>query len=276
MKSTQANRVTHLGATNTSLTYLIVQHLSTVGYPVGPYEIASSLGLNPSSVRSRLSKMLSKGQVSKPHYGKYQLTPTYGLGLSRGVPRFQNVLVVCEGVVGVVSDRVVLVDDDLCRVSVVFGGKRGRVSYRVGAPCGIDMVGLSVIHGMVEGEARGRGLVLGDWIVKNIEQLEDYSGFRLEGLEAVTYDNLHGEMVKYYNKPGIRREARSSQPIPLHAFRRVFEEGLDVATVHRRLNALEHKFVSLEASMKGGIRIVFGAVVKVLDELRNISGSVSS
>ena len=38
---------------------------------------------------------------------------------------------------------------------------------------------------------------------QNIEFLEDFRGFRVEGLQGVTFWNVLGELEKYYNKPGI-------------------------------------------------------------------------
>ena len=120
------------------LAYLVTQYLSTVGYPVTPKEIASFHNLNPGSVRSCLSKMYSKGLISRPSHGKYECDPTYPLGTHRGGLRAQNLLVVAEGVPVKESDQVRIEFSGYVSLTVTFGVKRGRISYLVGVPLGLE------------------------------------------------------------------------------------------------------------------------------------------
>lgn len=256
-------RVTHLLPAKQGMAYLVHQYISTIGYPVRPLEISQKLNLNPDSVRSLLSKMVSKGLLSRPSYGFYALSPTHGLGVSRGGVRVQNLVVVAEGVPVLVSDGVVVGIRDLVSVRVSFGVKRGRVSYHVGVPLGLDLVGLVLIHHVVLGEVSARGYCVPDeaWMVRNVEFLTDYGGFRLEGFEGCTFWGMVGELEKYYNRTGVRREVRASPVgVRLGELRALLEGGVDAAQVHRRLNLLEEELREVKGSVKGLARMTFRGV----------------
>lgn len=242
------------------LTYLITQHLSTIDYPVTPYEIASSLNLNHGSVRSRLSKMVGKGIISRPRRGFYRLNIGHGLMLSSGVvggPRVQNLWVVAGGVGVLASDEVVL-DAGVCRVTIVFGLQRGKISYRVAVPLGLDLIGLGLVHWIVVREVEGRGYVVPEdgWMVKNVEFLNDYNGFKLEGFESCTFSGMFGELEKYYNRSGVRREVRAApRGVRLSELRSLLGGGVDSSQMHRRLNDLEEGMRVLTEAVKGSNRL---------------------
>ena len=249
----------------------ILMHLSSVDYEQSPLEIASFLNLNRGSVRSILSRMSGKGQIHRSRHGKYSLEPMHGVGL-RLKPRVQNLVVVACGVVGVVSDVVVL-ESSLCRVTLTFGGKRGKVSYHVGVGLGLDAVGLDVVHGMVVRECEGRGYVIpaSSWEVRNLEILTDYDGFRLEGLNVCTFSGVLGELEKYYNRPGVRREVRvSPRGVGLRDLRSLLDGGMDVAGVHRRLNLIEDEMRDVKDAVKGYNRVAHRLTQAILDKFTGV------
>ena len=249
------------------LAYLILQHLSIVGRCTGPKEIANSIDRNPGSVRSRLSKMVSQGLVSKPYYGKYELTSTHGLQVSRGGLRVQNLVVVASGVPvrqpsaarrrelkrGEASYEVD-VDLELLTIHITFGAFRGRISYRVGVPLGLDPVGLELVHRIVHDLVAAEGYTVPEeaWIVENVEFLEDFRGFRLEGMKSVTFWNMLGEMVKYYSRPALRREVRlpSTRGVHIAEIRTLWNEGVDAAQVHRRMDRVERELEGVKVAQK--------------------------
>lgn len=241
--------------------YRILQFLSGVGYPVGAYEIAQNLGISSGSVRARLSELQDKGLISRLCYGKYLITPTYGVGVHPGSQRVQNLLVVAAGVPVRESDQVSLAFWDLVSLTVTFGVKRGKISYRVGAPVGLDPSSLALVHHIVLREVEARGYRVGPeaWAVRNVEFLSDYSGFRLEGLESVTILGLVGELEKYYNKPRVRHEKRASprSGVGLQALRALMSEGADVGGLHRRLERVENELRKNTEANKGLTRQVY-------------------
>jgi len=205
-----------------------------------------------------MSKMHARGLITRPSYGRYELVPTYTLGVSRGGLRAQNLLVVAEGVPVRESDEVYVELPGFLSLTVTFGVKRGRISYMVGVPLGLCPVGLVLVHHIVGGEVRARGYTVPEdaWVVRRVEIMEDFRGFRLEGMEAVTFENCVGELVKYYNKSGLRREAKSgSMGIHLSQFRSLLDEGVDSSLLHRRMDQIEREMRKVLEATKGSTRV---------------------
>ena len=105
-------------SSGTIASYVILQVLSVQDRSVSSSEIAQKTGLNPSSVRARLSELRKKGLVHRDYPGAYSIEPTYGVGiLGRVPPRVQNLRVTARGVkVRVHDDAVVKVGDLVVRV----------------------------------------------------------------------------------------------------------------------------------------------------------------
>lgn len=252
------------------LSYFILQYISSKGYPISPSEIAGKFNLNPASVRSRMSRMVKKGLLSRPSYGLYELTCRDDLQESRGGLRAQNLVVVAEGIPvkpctrklrrGEASEEFQR-DFNLLSLRITFGAFRGKITYRVGVPLGLCPVGLELVHYLVVREVEVRGYKVPEeaWIVENIEFLEDFRGFRVEGLQGVTFWNVLGEMEKYYNRPGIRREVRlsSTRGVGLNVIQGLIRDGVDVSLFHDRVDRLEREMENLIAAQKGSNRIAF-------------------
>ena len=126
-----------------------------------------------------------------------------------GRPRVQNLRVSARGV-GVRSHAEVLHAVGDLRLRLVFGVKRGIVSYSVAAPLGLDLYSLLLVHFIAEREAAARGFTGLDWRAVSFEFLTDFGGLRLEGVQIATFEGLTGYLEKFYNRPGVRREARGS------------------------------------------------------------------
>lgn len=93
-------------------------------------------------------------------------------------------------------------------------------------------------------------------MVVNIEVLQDFRGFKLEGMQSATFEDVMGELVKYYNKPGLRREAKTPTNVALMTLRSLIEEGIDSALIHRRMAQISMKVNGLTRAVKGGNRVV--------------------
>lgn len=243
---------------NAPLAYLILQYISTRGYSVTAREIASVHDLNPGSVRACLSKMYSKGLISRPSHGKYECVPGYPLGSHRGGLRAQNLQVAAEGV-PVREHEVVRIEfSGYVSLTVTFGKKRGRITYLVGVPLGLCPVGMVLVHGIVTREVKARGYLVPSeaWVVKRVEILEDFRGFKLDGMQSVTFENCLGELVKYYNRAGLRRESKSGRMgIQLRQFRALLDEGVDSSLLHRRMDQIEREMRNVLEATKGSNRI---------------------
>lgn len=187
---------------------------------------------------------------------------------SRGGLRAQNLVVVAEGIPVKPSSRKLSRgeaseefqrDFNLLSLRITFGAFRDKITYRVGVPLGLCPVGLELVHHMVVREVEAWGYKVPEeaWIVENIEFLEDFRGFRVEGLQGVTFWNILGEMEKYYNRPGIRREVRlsSTRGVGLNVIQGLIQDGVDVSLIHDRMDRLEREIENLTATQKGSNRI---------------------
>lgn len=197
----------------------IITFLEVTDRPISPKEIAKETRINPNSVRSVLSKLLSRGEIIKDFYGHYSISPTHGMG--EFLPRVQNLFVVSEDfdrydrIPRGMRDVLIPLEDE-AQIRLLFGSKRNKVSWSVKAPKGLDLYGLQLCRRVVDDAVRTRGFKNVNWMVKNFELLQDMENIRLEGLKSVTIDGLTGVLEKYYNKgAGFRREVRASIPTPV-------------------------------------------------------------
>lgn len=234
--------------------YRIMQYLSMIDRPQSPAEIASFLKIKPSVVRARLSDLRKRALVSRPYHGAYLCDPTYGVGRHR--PRVQNLRVSARGVRVRVHAEVVHVVGDL-RLRMVFGTKRGIVSYSVAAPVGLDMYGVRLIHFIAVGEAEARGYVDLNWEFTVSEFLTDHGGLRLEGLQCVTLDDLCGQLEKYYYRPGLRREVRAtSRRMSMTELSTLLDGGMSRFQVVSGLQDIKEALGELTTAQKWGNKLL--------------------
>jgi len=216
-----------------------------------PKEIASFTKTNYNTVRRVLTSLVRDGLVVREFRGHYRLKPIHGLG---SAPRVQNLFVVAEGV-GVRRSEVFVWEfggvEGGFRVRVLFGVKRGRVSWSVRAPLGLDLYGLRLVRRVVELECEKRGYRDLKWMVRNYELLWDERGIRFEGVKAVTLEDLDGTMEKYYNKHyGVRREVRSSRPTRIEDLVALVQGGLPTYQVVQGVGVLEKRIDELTRAIK--------------------------
>jgi len=222
---------------------------------VQPWEVAEGLGLNPRSVRARLSELRRRGRVVRPFHGFYLIDEVDGGVL----PRVQNLVVVGDVVCGCVveHERVERVWGGL-RVFVEFGVRFNRVSWVLACGGGVDLVGLRLCRAFVEALVECRGLVVGVWFVHNVEQLRDFMGVRLDGLSCLTLDALDSFLEKVYERDcGVRREVRSSRVRGLDELVGLLQGDVPEYMVVRGLHLLQEDV----AGMRGGLDRVVDHVV---------------
>jgi len=242
----------------TSMTRKILHYLEVIDRPQTPREIAQNLKLNPNTVRARLSELRKTGKVLKEFEHHYVITPTYGVG-GKSPPRVQNLRVSVRGVPVTRSETVVrdltgpgVVDVDTLRIRITFGKKRGIISYTVKAPMGLDLYGLRLVHELVSMETWLRGYEDLDWRAVNFEFLWDDQSIRLEGVQAVTFDDLTGTLEKYYNKGlGHRRELRGSGGARIQDLEALIQGGITTHQTLQGLNVLRGEVQNLTNAMKG-------------------------
>jgi hypothetical protein len=236
--------------------------LKETNEPYNYLTLAKEIDENPDTVRARLSEMYREGLVFKWNKGVYAIKPSHGLGSlgesykSRGV-RIQNLRVV--GSADVLVHDVVrrewpsIVKDGYGKITieVVFGAKRGQISWWLAAPLGIDYLGFTVCRGLVDEICRSRGFEGVQWEVRNVEVFNDFLGQRLEGLSCVTMDFFDSTIVKIYQREGgVRHEIRSSRVFSIEDLVYLFNGGAASYLTARDINEIRKLFYDLITAVK--------------------------
>ena len=236
----------------------IIHCLQSSEYSLSPKQIASFTKINYNTVRRILSQLRRLGIIKRQHRGYYDPLPRDGVGkdVLGFLPRVQNLAVIWEGVGIRKSEKVVYEfdgEEETCfRIIIIFGLKRGNVFWTCKAPVGLDLYGLRLAVKWVESECEKRGLLNPHWRVRNFEFLWDQGGIRLEGVEAVTIEDLDSTLEKYYNKgEGIRREVRSSRSIPMRDLTSLIQGGMTTYQVVQGVGDVDARIRELTEAMKG-------------------------
>jgi DNA-binding Lrp family transcriptional regulator len=230
----------------------IYNYIKQADHPVTPKEIASSLNINNGTVRARISELRSKGKIARAFHGHYVCDKIHGgrevPDLAVGGVRVQNLHVVSEKLGKRIMKHESLVKEWLgvgpdntgyLRVEVEFGVSFNRVNWSLTAPEGVDIHGLRLARAYVEAVLEGRGYSDFGWMVSNVEQFRDFMGIRLEGLKAVTLDNLDTTLEKMYQKSyGLRHEVRTSRVMGMDEMQALIQGGVPTMNVVQGVNLM--------------------------------------
>jgi len=238
----------------------ILHILKDVDRPLSPKEITNKGRINHNSVRSTLSKLLKKGKVQKVYYGAYKISPIYGVGRSEPV-RVQNLTFVCEGVVVDKSHSFFKWDYrfgsgvDEFRLALLLGFKRGKITWTVKAPLGLDLYGLRLCIKIIRDKLESLGYVIPDFnqrfIARNSEYLRDTFNLRIEGVKSITLDDLDGTLEKYYNKSyGIRHETRTNQPTSIDNIFALVSGGMPFSQLIQGVGVVNRGIENLVETLK--------------------------
>lgn len=99
-------------------------------------------------------------------------------------------------------------------LSLVFGVKRNKITWRLWAPLGLDYFGFMFAWGQVQCilSRMGYPVSMDGFKIRNVEFLHDNFNMKMEGLKALTLSDFRGNLEKIYNKDhATRREIRVSQ-----------------------------------------------------------------
>ena len=185
----------------------ILEVIKQAGRSLWPKEIARLSGLKHSTVRGYLRQLLKAGVLLQPERGLYVINPTHGVGRP---PRIHN-LWLSVGLFVPRSFKTSEVYGD-CKLQVIFGAKRSRVTAVISSEKGLDYTGCcfaiqrvkAIIKEILNVEVENSQL-----FVRNCEFNEDYVGIRLEGLNCVTVKSFLGSLERMYNKgDGLRNEVK--------------------------------------------------------------------
>lgn len=190
------------------------------------------------------------------------------------------------------------VGEDPLRLRVQLGGKRGKVTWTVKAPLGLDVYSFRLACWMVEDLLNGLDYGIRTFsevfMVQNAEYLYDMMGIRLEGMKAVTVSSFDGELSKIYQKSyGVRYEARDSRPTSLSNVLALVQGGIPVNEVLQGVGVVHSDLGALTSAIKGQNRLINDmlkyvkpsveagprfaeAIDKILDRLEDLEKKLSS
>jgi len=221
-----------------------------------PYEIASLAKIPKTSVYSTLHRMMDKGLIRRVERGIYRANPTIGVGDISEPMRVQNLRLVADSMdretirvpgwldykpyVGFVCDLELPGlgggPDDLVRLRFQIGRKRGKLTFTVRAPLGLDLYGVQFAlwwlgERLVEYGFNGHV----DWVVdRGTEMFRDYPDVDMDALGsgAITLGEFNGWVEKIYQKAyGMRRELKLDRQTSLDAILAVTMGGFSAGQV---------------------------------------------
>lgn len=220
------------------------------------YEIASLAKIPKTSVHSTLHRMMNKGLVQRVERGIYRANPTIGVGDVSEPLRIQNLRLVADSVDGETVRVPGWVDyrpyvgfvrvlefpglgggpDDVVRFRFQIGSKRGKLTFTVCAPLGLDLYGLQFALWWLGERLQEYGFGGHvDWVVdRGTEMFRDYPDVDMDALgsRCITLGEFNGWVEKIYQKAyGMRRELKLDRQTSLDAILAVTMGGFSAGQV---------------------------------------------
>lgn len=245
--------------------------LAAADRPLFPKEISSMAGLNHSTVRVYLRRLLKEGLVKQPFRGVYEsivTKPTY----VEGPPRVQDLRLRVKRAVPVkFADHVE--EYGQVRIRVKWGTRRQQITGTVSCPQGLDLESLSfAVHRFKVIAGGWEGVLPRDSEVEvvSVELLHDYEDLRLDGLKCVTLRSFLGSLEKIYNKdPGLRAEVKV-KPDKIESIYALLRGGVTQYNLIQSSFAIDRRLEDLTAAIKHqnvGLTRVCGLLEAVLERL---------
>jgi hypothetical protein len=212
----------------------IIDHLRVLDRPQTSFEIAEHTGLNPATVRARLSELKRAGHVYCPYPRVYQINSGYGGGFGASEVstfRVQNLRVVSEADLGRgINHHSECVwewpgfesNTGAVKLRVELGSRFNRVNWVLSASEGLDIQTIRIARSLVELYLHSIGFPEDceyNWQVRNHEELRELFGVKLEGITSFTLDSLESVWLKVYSKKyGTRIECKSNRIMTFDEF----------------------------------------------------------
>ena len=232
-------------------------------FPLQACEIAVKAKIKPNSCRVYLRNLLEEGRIVQTGYGYYaskekflSQTPSrmgrvkvFG---EEAVPRLHNVRLKIEGLKHVVrgSWKVRLGDTEVTFVRC--GG--GVITVTVGCDRSLDFCEWCFVRDFI---LRELGIQDKDrFEVVTYEFNNDYEGFRLDGVQALTLTAFDGAFERFYNKEKmLRHEVKAPKGTSLVQLETLLKSGVTSYNVAQTQFAMAQSVRELSESVKGANRL---------------------
>ena len=241
---------------------MILKVLYESEFPLQACEIAEKAKIKPNSCRVYLRNLLEKERIVQTGYGHYVSKEKFvsqkpdHMGrvkvLGEAVPRLHNVRLKVEGLKDVArgSWKVPLGDSEVTFVRC--GG--GVITVTVSCDRSLDFYEWGFVRDFILRELGIRDK--SRFEVVTYEFNNDYEGFRLDGVQALTLTAFDGAFERFYNKEkGLRHEVKAPKGTSLVQLETLLKGGPTAYNVTTTQFAMAQSVRELSESVKGANRL---------------------
>ena len=214
-----------------------------------PKIIADKTGINHSTVKVYLRRLLELNKIVQPYPGAYCSQITHGMMFAP--LRTHNVIVTVEAPWLSFSDDYSEFYGEV-KVRVQFGLQRHKVTGRISCDAGMDKnsvhFALSRFYDIVKEKTDHE---VDQVVLKTFEVNRDYAGIRLDGFKCYTKQGLFGAVERIYQKDDlVRHEHKITKPMTIDEFTALVRGGVTEYNVQQGLFVLAKKVEALTEAQK--------------------------
>jgi hypothetical protein len=238
----------YYGSLPTGKTRQIFDTVNKSPVPITPSEIAQETKINPGTVRKELTRLETKGFIRKECYGHYvsqlaDVTLSQSMvgsdsdnraqGLTASLPTLHSLWLTVKSV-SVGAGRWEL-DLDVAKLTfLVHKNATAQIYVDAVDDYSWDYAGFRVLVEIFRRELRLESLE--NIMVTSQEWNNDFIGFRLDGVQALTLTAFDGSFRRLYNKKlGLRDEVRIHSQIELENVLAVMKGGVSASNLYQWL-----------------------------------------
>lgn len=208
---------------------------------VKPRYVAKNLNLNESTARVYIRRLFARGMLVQNYkLGFYSVTKSIHGITNYNIHNIYLSYTFDEETIVKSNSRKLRFQN--IKIRIYYGMKSRKATCSVSSKNPLSLRELELVRYVFENEVK-RELKkdeLPELYVKSAEINHDYENVRMEGLNAVTWNNFTGLLEKYYNKKdGVRKEFKVSVPMKANVLLSVLRNNIDVYPLIERVGEIE-------------------------------------
>lgn len=218
-------------------------------YPEGlfPKMLSKASKINYSTVKVYLRDMLKKGLVKQNFKnGPYTvIKPIHG----NIYYKYHNIYFSFQFKDIEITPHKEKVQIENIKLIIYFGSKTKKVTCNVSSKEPLNLRELVLVKNLFEQKVKEKlGIQeLPVLMIKSIEFNNDLQGIRMDGINAVTWNDFKGVLEKVYNKEDkLRHEFKVSLPVEAESIIHLLRQGLDSYELLKNYNSLDERLGRLE------------------------------
>lgn len=208
---------------------------------IKPKTVAKCLHLNESTVRSYMRRLFSRGLlVQNYNFGFYTVAKTIHGITNYNIHNIYLSYTFNEETIKESGQKKIRFQN--IKIRIYYGMKSRKATCSVSSKNPLSLRELELVKYVFENEVKRelKKESLPELYVKSAEINRDYNNIRMEGLNAVTWNNFAGLLEKYYNKKeGVRKEFKASVPVKASVLLSVLRNNIDIYPLIERVGEIE-------------------------------------